>query len=443
MHTIIQRSIWGLIWAASIGIAVWLSADMTKDQPILFAILLVCLAVISVSLVYGRILWSGGAKGSALAAFGVGALCFCVAVVSEISYWSASIEGVHDQIVRDKAKAKGKDLVEEKRRQQLATQVGGQSPEAIQAEMSAELTKVYKGATLAASTLNCTDTASSSYRYCTPYLELKSKFAAAKELRDLEGKVLADSTEIVSTSIRRSFYEAARIGSELVGGDVRTWIAIICGLLVATTMSLHLLGLYIGTAPVRRVDAPGRAKASPATPVAPHPFAPVLRRPVTPEKAFQKPEEGTPSPVPVPGPSPKPLVEAAPVALEIDPTQFFEREMDKQNVVKFTTKQDRKKQRQKSKKNISEGDVTMWFQDCTTRVPEKDIAATSKECWESYQAWCQVNEYKPTSRKDLTRKMGIIWGRAAGSRGPRNADGAIWPGLKVVKPNAQPLRARA
>ncbi len=470
MHTFIQRSIWGLIWGATIGIAVWLSLDMTRDQPILFAILLVCLAVISVSLVYGRSLWARGAKGSAIAAYGVGALCLCVAVVSEVSYWSGSIEGVHDQIAREKAKAKGKDIVQEKRRQQLAGHVGGLSPAELQAQMDGELTRVYKGATLAVATLNCTDRTSAAFRYCDTYLDFKARLASAQELRDLEGKVLADSTEVVSTTIRRSFYEAARIGSELIGGDVRTWIAGIVGLLVATMMSLHLLSLFIGFAPGRRVEPHGRAEASPLITLAGASIPPATPPLELAETAFSKPEDQDPAPEPVkPVPlTPKEGAETVPALVRTDLARKLLPDVQETTLsiqenlpprlatlngreIPPTKGEIRETRSQRKKKISSEAEaspVDAWAKIFLTKTPGKRI--TGKQGRKHYDQYRKMHGLPEMTPRTFSRLLGehidrlesIV--RLPGERRPRAGMGSAWWGYDLLDVGAvQKMRVSA
>lgn len=487
LQTFLQRSVWSLIWLATIAIAISLSADMASDQPILFAILLVCLAVVSVSMVYGRKLW---AEGNRIAAAGCGFACVLalgLTIVSEVSYWAGTIEGVHDQITRDKARAAGLDLVQEKRRQQLAQHTGGVSPAEIEAQMQAELARTYGGKVLASTTNDCRDSGSPSYRFCSVFLALKSQLASAKQLQELEGKVLADSTQVVQTSVKRSFYEAARIGSEQIGGSPKAWVSGIVALVVATMLSLHLLSLYIGFAPVK-----SRATKSPPLPKANESQA---------QKGtgYERPLELSQSPVISPAPSqPLSLVEPLddllghqevrpatkeevealkqalakfdplkPLKLPEDPTPpgggtripgpqlVVDNEADAFDVSQFfdaapPTKAEAKGSRAKKKPaaKAGTGDVETWAGLHMKPTVDPGEVVTSKDAYACYETWCRARGHQPVHHKALTRKLNAILGRGQGKgvRAPRNGNGTVFQGFFLVEADlflAEKKRARA
>jgi hypothetical protein len=442
MQTAIQRTLWVSIWASTMAITFLLCADMAKDQPILLAIIVLAAIVQSVALVYARIHWRDSNKTSAAAALFVGVLCLGVSIVSEVSYWSSTIEGVHHQIQREKSLAGGQDIVKERRRVQLAQSVGGKLPGQIESEI----------ATAPARDIPA----------------LRAQLKAARELQGLEGQVIADSTQVVNFSIKRSFYEAAALGSENMGGDIRAWILGIVTLIVACMLSLHLLSLYIGFAPTRRVEAATALKpltlpevAEKVAPPASKPLAlsdTALNRIVSelppPNLALKAlfPEDDGPK-----GGGGKKLIlpssevgQQAKEAPTAEPQKtataaFFE---DEGNVVDLLTPKQRRDLahggRKKKDGKRTEGNVTDWLASCTSQTPDKRVKATSQDCRKSYMAWCSINRLQPVGHKQMSRIISVeIYRGNDGARGPRNGKGAVFPGLLVAMPVAEQLRKRA
>ncbi len=483
MQTFIQRSVWSLVWAAVIAIALWLNLDMAREQPILFALVAVCLFVTSVALVFTRSNYRNGNYGEAFAALLVGAFCLGVTIISEVSFWSSSIEGVHDQIAREKAKTQGVDLVQEKRREQLRLQTSGKSPKAIEAEMLAALTKVYRGQTLASLTADCGDTSSQFYRYCADFFSLKAQLASANELKELEGKVLADSTQVVVTTVKRSFYKAAQIGSEQIGGSVQAWVAGIVVWMVLTMTALHLAALYVAFAPGRRTEARTAPKASEGTGGAAKPVSPVtetqrivemMRETGLTKYTAYDPDSGMwrhveankldPSPT---GGKPDPIKERPDLARKADnppspevgqPTEQSVAEAAKEHAIihqvspvrlavnndSFEEIEPRPQPKSKKKQvKRAEGSVVRWLDACTTQTPDKRVKATSRECRRSYIAFCEMEGTHPVGHKQQSRMMSAALRKGDHGRGPRNGDGAVWLGLIVMQPSANPLRRRA
>src|SRR5688572_10793136 len=135
MQTFLQRSIWLAVWAATMAITIWLSVELADSQPVLLAIIVLAAVVVSVSMYYARSTYRDGNKVTAGGAFTVGLLALAVSVIAGTSYWSSSIEGVSAEVAREKSALQAKDMVREKRRQQLAKASLGKSPEQIAAEM--------------------------------------------------------------------------------------------------------------------------------------------------------------------------------------------------------------------------------------------------------------------------------------------------------------------
>lgn len=102
------------------------------------------------------------------------------------------------------------------------------------------------------------------------------------------------------------------------------------------------------------------------------------------------------------------------------------------------------------KKTNGLGNVKEWLSECTSQTPDRRVKTTSKECHQSYRAWCEIGGWHPVGQQDLARKMSAILGRptktkgnAKNGRAPRDGAGRVWPGLLVYSPSATPLRATA
>lgn len=443
MQTFLQRSIWLAVWAATMAITFWICADMAQDQPILLSIIVLCTIVMSVALVYMRIHWRDQNRTSAGAALFVGILCLGVTIVSEVSYWSSTISGMHENIQREKALNTGQDLVKERRRAQLSQSVGGKLPAQIKAEIAVASTRA-------------------------ELVALKAQLNAAEELEKLQGQVIADSTSTVNFSIKRSFYEAASLGSENLGGDVRAWILGIVALIVGCMLSLHLLSLYIGFAPT----APAQARTAPkplTLPDVAEKVSPPATKPLTlSDAALDRIVKEIPAPslalkelFPEDPDGPKgggkklelkPSVDVAPAkeapAQEMQKTAtaaFFETDG---NVVEFLSPKQRRDiahgGRKKKEGKRSEGNVVDWLASCTSQTPDKRVKATSQDCRKSYMAWCSINRLQPVGHKQMSRIISVeIYRGNEGARGPRNGKGAVFPGLLVAMPIAEQLRKRA
>lgn len=466
MQTFIQRVLWGLIWAGVFALALYLNLDMLREgQPALYALVALCLVVASASLYYTVSNFRNGAYGEGCAAFCAGFLALGVCIFSEVSFWSASIDNVQEQIQRERSLTAGQDLVKERRRKILAQSAAGKLPGQIEAEIA-----VAKAADIPA---------------------LRAQFKAARELQALEGQVFADSTQVVAaTGVKRTFYRFAQLGSDQFGGSIQIWVAGIIVWMVLTMTVLHYTALYIGWAPGRRREARQRQEASPRpkTEGEASPAVSDLDKVIegmerhgirehtsydptsglwTYVKAVEtKPEE--PRDPPPSGGRPDPLKErpdlqrkepeptreeVAQVQPESQTAAILDEEDGDSNVFDIPSNRhlSRKEQRRRARETNAkkkplrpEGSVKDWLSDCSTQVPH-DVAepTTSLQCWESYEAWCRLHDYQPVKRNTLTRRMGAIFGKVIGERGPRTSKGAKWPRLQVIVPTAEPLRKRA
>lgn len=98
-----------------------------------------------------------------------------------------------------------------------------------------------------------------------------------------------------------------------------------------------------------------------------------------------------------------------------------------------------------AKKNRkAEGNVVRWLGECSSQTPDKRVQATSQECRRSYLAWCKNRGEQPVGHKLMSRVIGVeVYRGREGARGPRNGNGAVFRGLIVSMPAAEPMRKRA
>jgi hypothetical protein len=398
MRVFIQRVLWGGIWAATMAITFLLCADMAKDQPILLAIIVLAAIVQSIALVYARIHWRDNNKTSAFAALFVGLLCLGVSIVSEVSYWSGTIEGVHNQIQRERDLIGGQDLVKERRRAQLAQAVGGKLPAQIEAEIAVAANRAELRA-------------------------LKAQLHAARELEKLQGQVIADSTETVNYSIKRSFYEAAALGSENLGGNVKAWILGEVTLLVLCMLSLHVLSLYIAFAPTRPRAARTAAKAEPAPTVAASPFSDATEPPMWLETKItttvtKEPEAPTDPEPPKPtrkDEPPRPTEPFVPRVVETTPLKPRTKAERQEAVVELTRR---------------------WFKDCATKTSLL-FGTPAKHAYKNYVDWCHDNHELPVSDSHFGRSV-----RRLKIEAGKTAQGATY-GLQLQRGGRSAARAIA
>lgn len=377
MRIFIQRTLWLLIWAATMSLALLVSWNMAKDQPILLYVIVLAMVVMSVGYVYARQHWHDGNRVSSAAAFWVGMGAMAIVIVADVSYWSSSIEGIHDQIVREKAQMAGQDLVKERRRKQLIASTANKLPAQIRAEMA---------------------TAPNNAELRT----LRAQLLAAEELEKLQGQVLADSTQTVQFSLKRSFYEAARLGSENIGGTVPSWIFGITVLLVVFLLSLHALSLFIGFAPKAR-EARGAAKAVPAPSVSPTVF--VAPQPVP--EALERPVEAEPVKSPQPE-APKP-----------------------QEYPRLVTSDFKKKPKTRAERIASVDSLTKrWLE--ATKPTKVNLANgdLGKIVYEDYVLFCEGAKIAAVDNSHFGRSIRRL-GIAAG----KTANGAVY-GLKISRVRA-------
>lgn len=373
MQSFIRKSVWATVWAVTMAITVWFCLELADEYPAILALLILAAFVESISLVYARQAWRHGNVVTAIAALWITGLSLITLIISESSYWSSAIEGIHEQVTRDKLLREGVDIVREKQKERYASLASGKTADQIQAEIDAQqLNELFKRSSA------CTDvTQPDSRSFCQGYFKLKADHAAAKEAAALEGTVWKASTTVETAAMQRNFYEAARLGSENIGGSVRAWILGIVAVLVLFLESLRLLALYIGTAPDRpRKPQEASKEVSPAS----------------------IPEESVP-PVLEPTQAPETTIKQTPPA---------------HLVVDNTSKPD-----PKAKIHRLEAIDTLtkrWMKDRadSARI-ERGMVASDLHA--DYSAWCKAHKIKPANDKHFgrsVRRLEIKTGRGAG-----------------------------
>lgn len=442
MQKIIRHAVMGLVCIATYAIIVHLSMELADSQPVMLALLLLSAFVASVGLVYARQSFRGKDWSVGSAALAVTFIATLFSVIGDISYWSGTLDTVHEEVLRDKAIREGQDLVIARQKTRYSSLSNGESAEQLQAAMAGALAKPIGDKTLGARTKDCTDTASYHYRSCTEYFNLKAKFAAANEAQKLESVVWAAGTHVEKSGRRRDFYRAAVAISDATGWTVEHSILGITSVIVILLQSLMMLSLYIGLSPERRTEASAALKSPKAMDIAPMPITPALARVARSESLIRddlgrKQAEALGEPGTGSGgggsPSfPQPLVEkvASPVAeveapLPSVPRIIVNNDRDDDDRGRF-----QKKPRSKKK----EGKVSSWLADCTTQTDDPSVKATSIECRKSYEAWCKEYELLALPPKTMARQIGVIIGRATGRDGRKSRNGqcSTYPGLIVA-----------
>jgi hypothetical protein len=444
MQKFVRRAVWFSVWAATYAIIVWLCMELAENQPVILAVLLLSGIVASIGLVYARQSFAAGSWSGGMSALLVTALALTTCVIGEISYWSGTIESIHEQVTRDRSISEGKSLVRQRQAERYSALANGQSAEALQAGMAAALTKTIAGVSLGTRTAGCTDTSSPHYKSCTAYFDLKAQFAAANEAAKLEGVVSNFNTSVEPVGLKRDFYRAAVWLHDMTGWKVESCIAGIAAIIVSLLQSLLMLSLYIGSTPERRQEA-ARATLQPR------------REPgATPELKRAMAAAAPPVPVveskeekPVPFRSPE-VAKAAPLPAEVErhlpnPPRIVVNN-DREGNDDFPEKYRGKKAKGPSAQSHARqsASVRKWLGMCNQTENHK-VCADSDAVWDAYSAWLRATgEHGFVKRKPMIAELGRVYfkGGQLGRRGPRTANGSKFPGLVPYHP-ATPLRATA
>lgn len=239
-----QRLVWSTVGVVALGITIWLCRDMAHTMPVIFALLVLAACVEELGFAYARHVGRQGNRLAAAAAFWVTIVCMAVLLVSETAYWSSSIDGIQEQIARERTIREGQDLVIEKRKERYARLTAGETPDQIRAQIDkAMLDPIYVRSKQCAEA-----TLPDSLKLCGDITDLRKRLADAEEARRLEGKLLEAGTS-TEVAIKRNFYATAEVASKLTGLSVEFWVIAIVFLFVVAVQSLRVLPFYIGWAP--------------------------------------------------------------------------------------------------------------------------------------------------------------------------------------------------
>jgi hypothetical protein len=361
MYSIVKKAVWATVWAVTMAITVYLCWDLTASSYSILAILVLAAFVESISLVYARQAWRQGNVITAVAALWITGLSLLTLVISESSYWSSVIEGIHEKITREKLLREGLDVVREKQRERYTSLASGKTPDQLQAEISAiKLDELFRRSA------SCTDvTQQDSRTFCQGYFRLVADYAAAKEAKDLEGVVWKNSTALETPMMQRNFYEFARLASENIGGSIKNWILAVIAVMVLLLQSLHLFALYIACAPNRPKKPKEPVKEPEAIQVAEAPAKPVPALPALPAK----------------------VLNAPPPRLAVD------------NTVKKSPAQ------KPSKKNSLIGDVDKWKSERLQLTSIEGGGAMTMALWEDYNEWCDRKGHRALAIAPFGKKL--------------------------------------
>ena len=263
IQSIAKTVIFSMFGLVALGVTAWICRDLI-EQPAIMAVILTAACLAAVGPAYVAYFWRNGAKPVSMAVLWLTVLASIVLAYTETSYWSSSIEGMHEQATGEKAGREGKAVVAAKRKERYANLSNGQTPEQIQAKLDAKTMDPLYGRSV-----QCTAaTQANSRAFCSDLFTLKAELAAATEARNLEGTVWASGTQ-QEPFLKRNFYQAAMLGSQNLGGNVSAWILGICLVLVVFLGSLLHLGFLIASSPVKRVAArtAGLAAEAPSLPL--------------------------------------------------------------------------------------------------------------------------------------------------------------------------------
>lgn len=83
--------------------------------------------------------------------------------------------------------------------------------------------------------------------------------------------------------------------------------------------------------------------------------------------------------------------------------------------------------------------VSSWLADCTTRVNNPRVKATTKQCWASFLAYCLGRGAHPIGAKQFSR----ILREKIGAAPERDKHGALFPRLIIAEHGSIDARRRA
>jgi hypothetical protein len=283
---------------------------------------------------------------------------------------------------------------------------------------------------------------------------------AERRIAELEPRLW--SPDVVSSGMPEAGWASRMLGN--VSTDRQWWTdaLMVLGLLfwaLARMMALPVAVTSMQIASKRHQEAPAAPKTEAAPRVAEKASSPAKEA----HRAYAKsipdlPPPGWASahpwkspdddPTPPSGGKPDPLKERTDLTRKAEAPAPVQAEPIKQPAARLVVDNDAeklsKRQAKKKKERRGEGAVIRWLDDCSSQTPDKRVKATSQDCRKSYIAWCEINNLHPVGHKAMSRVMSVELRKSdAGERGPRNRKGAVWPGLLIHTPSAEPLKRRA
>jgi hypothetical protein len=190
IQSIAKTTIFSMFGLVALGVTAWICRDLI-EQPAIMAVILTAACLAAVGPAYVAYFWRNGAKGVSMAVLWLTVLASIVLAYTETSYWSSSIEGMHEQATIERAARDGQALVTSKRQERYANLANGQTPEQIQAKIEAKTVD----AKFARSNGCTAATLGNSRVFCAEYFALKAELAAATEALKLESTVWAAGTK--------------------------------------------------------------------------------------------------------------------------------------------------------------------------------------------------------------------------------------------------------
>ena len=90
-----------------------------------------------------------------------------------------------------------------------------------------------------------------------------------------------------------------------------------------------------------------------------------------------------------------------------------------------------------------EGKTKAWLGDCCSQDASREKSTTINECYESYQAWCQLYGFYAISKRALSREMAAQLKLPPSKSGKRNGAGRVFEGLMVWMPDVNARKKAA
>jgi hypothetical protein len=280
--------------------------------------------------------------------------------------------------------------------------------------------------------------------------------AVAKEIDWLMNRIDRIEKDRGSSHAVSEVLPQAAWAARVFGGGEQLWRDVFLAIPLLFWMIARIVAVPLAVAGMTgSVKKPQEARAAPKAEAAPSvaekASSPASEVPLGRESIFPFIPHGAyddEDPKPPSGGKPDPLKERTDLTRKAEAPAPVQAEPIKQPAARLVVDNDAtklsKRQAKKKKERRGEGAVIRWLDDCSSQTPDKRVKATSQDCRKSYIAWCEINNLHPVGHKAMSRVMSVELRKSdAGERGPRNRKGAVWPGLLIHTPSAEPLKRRA